>query len=381
MGGFGGQSPQAPTMDLGLNQQQIDLVRRNLGSLSASTGAANRDEIGRNVLFGLSLLDDSGETLNRADLTKLRKDSTALEKRIARTKNAAKRDELQGKLDGMRGDIAKMSNPNYAVDRIKGSFAEQYAMRDDLAGRMGAALGETGEYQRMQQALGRGIQAQETDAGALGDRLMQNAIAKIEQGGQLSPEAAREAVQSARSGMAARGLATGSAGLAAELLNRDRYSRQREFENLGFAQNVQTQDLARRQGNASMRDATSRFNMGLLGQSAGAAEQERARQLAVGSDRYNFMMATDPKLMAAGIGNPYANLTGSVQSAQSIAGNIAMNPMYSGGQFSSGGMGGALLGGGMGAVSGAMAGAPLGPWGIAGGALVGGLGGAMGGSR
>lgn len=377
MGGFGGQSAQAPTMDLGLNQQQIDLVRRNLGSLSASTGAANRDEIGRNVLFGLSLLDDSGETLNRADLTKLRKDSTALEKRIAQTKNAAKRDELQGKLDGMRGDIAKLSSPNYAVDRIRGSFAEQYGMRDELAGRMGAALGETSEYQRMQQALGRGITAQETDAGALGDQLMRRASDMVAQGGQLSPEAARDAVQSARSGMAARGLATGNAGLAAELLNRDRYSRQREFENLGFAQGVQTQDLARRQNNASIRDATNRFNMGLLGQSAGAAEQERARQLAVGSDRYNFMMATDPKLMAAGIGNPYANLTGSVQSAQSIAGNIAMNPMYSGGQFSSSNnMAGNMLAGGL---SGAAALAPTGnPYAIGAGFLAGTASGAFG---
>jgi hypothetical protein len=132
------------------------------------------------------------------------------------------------------------------------------------------------------------------------------------------------------------------------------------------------------QFNTLQRADTDRFNLGLLQTSAQAAEGERLRQLGLGESAYNFRLQTNPKMMLAGLGSPYANFT---PQAIGLMGNQNVQPVYTGGQFSSGGMGGALLGGGMGAVSGAMAGAPLGPWGIAGGALVGGIGGAIGGSR
>ena len=57
-------------------------------------------------------------------------------------------------------------------------------------------------------------------------------------GRSLSPEQTREATQSARQGMAARGMATGQAGLGAELLSRDRYATQRETERRAFAADV-----------------------------------------------------------------------------------------------------------------------------------------------
>jgi hypothetical protein len=260
--------------------------------------------------------------------------------------------------------------------------------------------------------LGRGItaqqadmermQAQETGQSAIGGRLMDEAMRKMDQGGQLSPEAQREAVQSARQGFASRGMATGNAALGAELLNRDRFSRQREFENLGFAQGVEANDLARRtqntllrqqagmqnaqafnnlsQFNTLQRDATNRANMGFLGQSAALSDAERTRQLMTQQDMYNFSMSTDPRMMLAGIGSPYANMA--APAASSLTSMIGMaQPQYSGGQFSSGGAGGALMGGLGGAASGAMAGAPLGPYGMAAGALIGGASGAIGGSR
>jgi hypothetical protein len=193
----------------------------------------------------------------------------------------------------------------------------------------------------------------------------------MDQGGQLSPGAARDATQAARSGMAARGMATGNAGLGAELLNRDAYARQREFENLGFAQSVQTQDLGRRQTNTAMRDDTNRFNIGLLGTSAQLSELERGRQLSLGQDAYNFRLSTNPKLMLAGLGSPYANMT---SNALQMVSGAQFTPQYSGGQFSSGGLGGSLAAGGMGAASGALAMAPTGnPYLIGGGALVGGV--------
>jgi hypothetical protein len=283
--------------------------------------------------------------------------------------------------------------------------------------------------------------------------------------------------------MAARGMATGSGGLAAEMLNRDRFARQRQFEDLGFAQGVQGQDLTRQfqnvgnrlsadqnnqsssmqaelanlqarynaaaqsgnwqqaaaiqnqeaglraslanqqtqfgrqqimsgnqqqanmanmqaanqmaqynttlgadtdRYNAGQRDATGRYNLGLLGTSAAMAEAERGRQLGTQQDIYNFQMQTNPRLMLAGLGSPFANMSQPALSAVSgITGSV--NPIYTGGQFSGGGgsglgqtlgtIGGGILGGvagfylggGVGAVPGAAAGASLG--GAAGGAL------------
>ena len=151
--------------------------------------------------------------------------------------------------------------------------------------------------------------------------------------------------------MAARGMATGNAGIGAELLNRDRFVQQRRAQDLG-----------------------------ILGQSAQLAEQERMRKMGLGQDAYNFSMSTNPALMAMGIGSPFANLT--PQSMQMVAGSQGLNPMYTGGQFSGQGMN--MMGAGMGALSGAamgaIAGAPAGGIGAVPGALLGGVAGAAGGS-
>jgi hypothetical protein len=55
-------------------------------------------------------------------------------------------------------------------------------------------------------------------------------------------------------------MATGSAGMAAELLNRDRYSRARASEDLAFAQGVQQQDVGRQFQNVGNRLAASQAN-------------------------------------------------------------------------------------------------------------------------
>jgi hypothetical protein len=151
---------------------------------------------------------------------------------------------------------------------------------------------------------------------------------------------------------------------------------------------VQTEDLGRRQFNAGMIDSTNRYNMGLLADSANYADAERARKLNTRQNIYNFSLASNPRMMLAGLGSPYANMT---QNANASVTGLTANvtPSYSGGQFSSGGIGGALLGGGMGAAGGALSGAALGSVvpgiGTATGAVIGGLAGGatgfMGGMR
>jgi hypothetical protein len=380
---------------LKLSQGQIDQLIRNAPNLVQQIGDISRRQDAQNTAFGLDMLVRPNEVLNRGKIEPLQARQKQIAQNIKKLEkkgdlNKAQKQRLktlQGRQQRVGDQISQVRSSDPLAD-LTNTFAAEFAERDGLISAMRGALGSTAEYGRMQDAFGRGVTAQQTESGQLGDRLMQEAMAKMDQGGRLSPEATRDATQAARAGMASRGMATGNAGLAAELLNRDRYSRQREFENLGFARGVQSEDLGRRQTNTAMRADTDRFNIGLLGQSATAADAERARQLGTQQDIYNFSMSTNPRLMLAGLGSPYANMT---QPALGQLGTItgSVQPQYSGGQFSSGGIGGGLMGGAMGAVGGAASGAALGTaigpgYGTALGAgmgLLGGLTGFMGGSR
>ena len=253
--------------------------------------------------------------------------------RMARAAGDASREQYRSNIDfglGLLGDASLRQ-------RYEAAMPDEMRRRNALLAQLDAADTSSPEYTRLQAQL----------QGAVGERA-----------GMLSAEQQREAVQSARGAMAARGLATGSSGVAAELLNRDRFVQQRRAQDLG-----------------------------ILGQSAQLAEQERARRMGLGQDSYNFSLSSNPNMMAIGAGSPYANLT--QNSMQMVGSAQGMNPMYSGGQFSSGGAGGALMGGAMGALGGAASGAAMGTmigpgYGTAIGAgmgLLGGLTGFMGGSR
>jgi hypothetical protein len=65
--------------------------------------------------------------------------------------------------------------------------------------------------------------------------LNRQALAELQLGRSLTPEQERMAQQSARAGMAARGLGVGSGALAAEILNRDMFASQREADRRNFA--------------------------------------------------------------------------------------------------------------------------------------------------
>ena len=129
---------------------------------------------------------------------------------------------------------------------------------------------------------------------------MNRAIAGVESGGRLNAEANRDAVQAARQGFAARGMATGGASMAAELLNRDRYSRQREAQDLQFAGQTQAADLVRRQANQQAIMDSRRLNQAAditqnqtnagFVQQANLANQDaglRAAQLNQAGDQFN----------------------------------------------------------------------------------------------
>ena len=248
---------------------------------------------------------------------------------MAEASGTASRSEYRRNIDfglGLLGDASLRQ-------RYEAAMPDEMRRRNALLAQLDAADASSPEYTRLQEQL----------QGAVGERA-----------GMLSAQDTRDATQQARSAMAARGMATGNAGIGAELLNRDRYVQQRRAQDLG-----------------------------ILGQSAQLAEQERMRRMGLGQDSYNFALSSNPNMMAIGAGSPYANLT---QNAMAMVGGAqGLNPMYSGGQFSGGGfnMGGAALGGASGALSGAATGAALGTmigpgYGTALGAGLGALGGATG---
>jgi hypothetical protein len=220
--------------------------------------------------------------------------------------------------------------------RYEAAMPEATKRRAGLLSAMDAAVGPSAEYQRLQREM----------QGAVGERA-----------GMLSPEEQRDATQSARAAFAARGLGTSASASAAEILNRNQFVQQRQARDLN-----------------------------ILGQSASLAQGEQGRQLGLRGDAYNFQMSSNPNVLAIGAGSPYANFT---PQALGLMGGQNVQPMYSGGQFSSGGLAGGLMGGAMGAAGGALTGAALGTtifpgYGTALGAGLGALGGLtgfMGGSR
>jgi hypothetical protein len=458
-----GSQPSAPTLDTNqskaLTQADYDLKEKNTPQLVESTGKAGREEYSRNLAFALQgftnpalavyagQIEDAGERLKKqeARLEELTGAQTSGTRRYVDGKwleaDAYKKlvDQQKTGIGKTQGQIQKFKDSDPVGD-LRKAFAPQFAQRDRLVDDLDNARGATGEYGRMQRALGKGLQAQQVGqrqgrlsqaraagigqvadvragrvrAGALGGTLMEQAMRKAQSDGTLSAEASRDAVQAARSGMAARGMATGGAGLAAEMLNRDRFSRQRQFEDLAFAQGIQGQDLGRqfqnvgnrmqadlanqgtqltrqqiisqnRQGtrlanmqaannmsqfnaglasgtdqfNAMQRTDAGRFNLGLLQTSAQAADQERARSLSLGQSAYNFALQTDPKMMLAGLGSPYANFT---PQALGLMGNQNVQPIYSGGSAGTYGqnmMLGGTLGGGLLAAGGTIGGAMI----------------------
>jgi hypothetical protein len=246
------------------------------------------------------------------------------------TAGEASRGQYRANIDfglGLLGDASLRQ-------RYEAALPEETRRRAALLGQLDAAGASSPEYTRLQEQL----------QGSVGERA-----------GMLTPEQQREAVQAARAAMSARGMATGNAGAAAELLNRDRFVQQRRAQDLG-----------------------------ILGQSAQLAEQERARRMGLGQDAYNFAIGSNPAMMALGMGSPYANIT--PQAMQMASGARGLEAQYSGGSFSGQGGGGFnMAGAGMGALSGAASGAMIGSVvpgigtavGAIGGGLIGGLAGGL----
>jgi hypothetical protein len=133
--------------------------------------------------------------------------------------------------------------------------------------------------------------------------------AELAMGRSLSPEEMRDATQSARQGMAARGMATGNAAMGAELLNRDRFANQRQQQRRAFAaeaNNLRERNVMDRRAAAgnmataggNMMDAAGRLGMAGreassrmldMGGRLGLTGREMAGQMFDASGRMNVL--------------------------------------------------------------------------------------------
>jgi hypothetical protein len=169
-----------------------------------------------------------------------------------------------------------MSNAGLAMTNAELSMAAAEGRMQGAEGRMQGAEGRIVDAEgRMRNAEGwmqqaeTGVQRAEEGANYLAGRaltdseatsieseLYRQGAADLALGRSLSPEQQRQAEQSARAAMQARGLGTSQAGVAVELLNRDAYASQREAERRSFAisaNNTMSDNvLKRRQGAADM---------------------------------------------------------------------------------------------------------------------------------
>ena len=137
---------------------------------------------------------------------------------------------------------AQSEEQEASIKRLYPEYTKlQFATADQLAGKL------DNEYlKRTRGVVGEELQAASAP-NAIEARLQQDAESELALGRSLSPEQERMATQSARAGMAARGMATGNAALGAEILNRDAYASARQDQRRGFAAGVNQMDLARRQ--------------------------------------------------------------------------------------------------------------------------------------
>jgi hypothetical protein len=151
--------------------------------------------------------------------------------------------------------------------------------------------------------------------------LQRQATSELALGRSLTPEQERMAQQSARAGMSARGLGTGTGALAAEVLNRDAFASQREADRRNFAGSTNQMLVGNRQN-----------RLGLVGNLLGQSANTRLAQANLRTGLAGAEITIDPYSRAlapgAGMGSTTLGQSGQMigntwQGATQMAGNVA----------------------------------------------------------
>ena len=231
---------------------------------------------------------------------------------------------------------AQIAAEEESIKRLYPQYtALQFQTADQLAGKL------DNEYlKRTRGVLGEELNAASTP-NAIEARLQQDAESELALGRSLSPEQAREATQSARAAMAARGLGTSMAGSAAEILNRDAYGTARQDQRRAFASGVNQMDLARRQRRVGLAGAygeTDPFRQAIgpafgLGSQTLSTTTGQVNSIFGGSLQQAGNVASFNENMAASRYNSVMNNNAALQSASMQAGaqqNAGMMGMLGG---------------------------------------------------
>jgi hypothetical protein len=315
-------------------------LRAQLEALQKDVGQATRGPTGKINKLERSI------TNAQADITRLegkgsldKKEAKALEKaRKTLAASQQKLEPLQSRLDAQNKRITdfqdnKIAGAPTALDELRKAFPELQQTLDDAEPWLAkqGQLGAAGE--RLMDTLGQGFQAKEVERGAAGEALYGRATQMASSDGRLSPEAERDAVQAARQSFAARGLGTSASSAAAELLNRDSYSRQRMFQDLGFANQISQQDQNRQFANEESRRLGNQMNVGMLGQAFTTQKMLEQEGLGAALQRGQLASAANPANMLLsmyGSGEPTGSqaLPGAASMANTWATNAANVGMF-----------------------------------------------------
>jgi hypothetical protein len=165
--------------------------------------------------------------------------------------------------------------------------------------------------------------------------LQSQAGADLALGGEISPEEARDVEQQTRAGFAARGNVLGNQALGAELLNREKYQRERQGERRQFATGVEglsEGDISRRFGlgmgvqGLSAQDVAQRFQLpeSVLGTGTEAYTKLTNPLLAYASDLFSSNQNAAANEAIAGANKSSGTSSGIMSTIGSIAGAVGM---------------------------------------------------------
>lgn len=232
---------QLTAADRGVSSAQAKLTQLENRLLDPKLKGTQRAKLEAQIAKTRTSLETATarQTRVRTDMRAAREGATAESPRLTDLM-AERNPEARQAMERAQPFLNRMGQLGAAGEQLAGALGQGFQANQITSQNITAPrMGDFG------QATATRISAGQVGAGRLGDSLMGEAMRRVDLRGALDSQATRDAIQSARQGFAARGLATGSASLGAELLNRDRYQRQRAFEDLGFAQGVQGQDLGR----------------------------------------------------------------------------------------------------------------------------------------
>ena len=203
------------------------------------------------------------------------------------------------------------------ADQLAGRLNNDYLARsrgvigEELAA---ASAPNAIEAQLQQRALG-DLQRGPT---AIQQQLLGDAQRELALGQSLSPEEQRNATQSARAAMAARGMATGNAAAGAEILNRDAYGRQRQDQRRQFAMGAEQYGVGMEEARRAQALGANQLDLA-----------RRQRRIGLGG----MYLETDPYRQALG---PAFGLGGdTLRTSQGQVSNIFANSLNQSGNVSS----------------------------------------------